>query len=303
MPLSQTINFDATAVKSQALRRLVERTLEALSLNKAEGVWDSLRKGQSEYPDKPTVLVGDLCELTSAQGWKHWTVRPSLLFVVFLVRTASDETRLSSPDVVFCSNEGRFFVCDVKCSAATESSSLHVLHDYFKAFVERLEPDRILAAKVVDGIIWVQFGDGLERAVEWRELPFAKRLGVVPTAAWAREHGDSVSVRDASGREAGIDAGVLRAAMDADFQKHMAAEDEADRRAVGAKIRRLRERLNLSQEEVSRKGGLPQESLSRIENGRRDPRLDTLRKLAKGFGVTLPVLLERLSSDQANGRT
>jgi hypothetical protein len=60
------------------------------------------------------------------------------------------------------------------------SSEEHVkgrIHDLFKVVVERMEPDRVTDARfsVEDGVLWVRFGDGLERAVTWGTLPFASR--------------------------------------------------------------------------------------------------------------------------------
>jgi len=67
-------------------------------------------------------------------------------------------------------------------------------------------------------------------------------------------------------------------------------------RGSPSRLRRLREEFGLSQQQVSERSGVVQESLSRLENGRRDPRLETLRKLARGMDMTLPELLQSLSS-------
>ncbi len=58
----------------------------------------------------------------------------------------------------------------------------------------------------------------------------------------------------------------------------------------------VREGLGFSQLELSRRCGIAQESLSRIETGRRDPRLNTLQRLARGMGLSLDELLGRLSA-------
>lgn len=73
-------------------------------------------------------------------------------------------------------------------------------------------------------------------------------------------------------------------------------EDDGERKIVGARIRAVRESASLSQQELSRRSGIAQESSSRIETGRRDPRLGTLRRLAKGLGLSLDQFMERLSA-------
>jgi DNA-binding XRE family transcriptional regulator len=157
----------------------------------------------------------------------------------------------------------------------------------------RMTEARFIAA---DSILYVCFEDGLERAVHWADLPFASRLGVIPVAVSTGSGGESLAVVDESGREVDVSAESLRAALDEECRARLLSADQAERRATGARIRVAREGLGLSQLELSRRSGIAQESLSRIETGRRDPRLGTLQKLARGMGLSLEQLLVRLSA-------
>jgi ribosome-binding protein aMBF1 (putative translation factor) len=103
-------------------------------------------------------------------------------------------------------------------------------------------------------------------------------------------------VRVESGREVDVSAESLRAALDEECGARLQSADQSERRATGARIRVAREGLGLSQLELSRRSGIAQEPLSRIETGRRDPRLGTLQKLARGMGLSLEQLLVRLSA-------
>jgi HTH-type transcriptional regulator, competence development regulator len=160
------------------------------------------------------------------------------------------------------------------------------------------EPDRVLVVRfcAIDSILWVQFGDGLERAVRWSDLPFAREVGLVPATASAGFGGESVVLVNEVGTEITVDAGSLRACLDEQYRAKLESEDDSERKIVGARIRAVRESASLSQQELSRRSGIAQESLSRIETGRRDPRLGTLRRLAKGLGLSLDQLMERLSA-------
>ena len=51
------------------------------------------------------------------------------------------------------------------------------------------------------------------------------------------------------------------------------------------KLRRLRRRAALSQQELARRAGTTQETISRLERGHHDARGSTLRRLAKALGV------------------
>jgi DNA-binding XRE family transcriptional regulator len=297
------IGFDASGVKSRAFRRVVEKALEELSLDKAEGVWDSLRSPSQRLRTEPMLLVGDLGQLGRSSAFEDWIPAPAPFFVVLCARTARDEQRLASPDVALRMKDERVFLLDVKHSRHSQADESVFVRDYFRALVARLRPDRVFVARfsAVDGVLWVEFGDGLYRAVEWARLPFAGELAIAPVAAAVREQGQSVLVRDAAGREIDVDSGSLRAAVDADYRGRLASEDRSARQTNGARLRALRESLSLSQEELSRRSGIPQESLSRIERGHRDPRLETLTKLAGGCGLTLAGLLERLSDAGQTG--
>lgn len=297
-PTTEHIAFDASPVRSQLCRRHIEGALEQLSLARTEGIWQSMLGAQKRFPRSRTVVVGDLHELTSSLSLDELAAGPSSLSYVLLVRTALDKKRLAEPDVALRLNDDKFFVFDLQCANVREAKLLPVMSEYFRGFIERLQPDRVRTARFssIDGILWLEFGDGLNRATQWAALPLARQMGFTPVSASAREHGQAVQLVDAEGREVDIDAGALRALVDPAHLARIEDEDRGLRSQIGGRLRRVREQLGLSQEQVAERSGVAQESLSRIETGRRDPRLETLRKLAKGLDMTLHELLESISS-------
>ncbi|SIT28354.1 helix-turn-helix domain-containing protein [Chryseobacterium gambrini] len=56
---------------------------------------------------------------------------------------------------------------------------------------------------------------------------------------------------------------------------------------IAKNIKRIREVKNLSQKEICTDSGVPQGQYSRIENGKVEPSISTLEKLAKVFGVSI----------------
>ena len=54
---------------------------------------------------------------------------------------------------------------------------------------------------------------------------------------------------------------------------------------IGDNLKRQRIRKALTQEELARKAGLTTASVARIERNETEPRMSTLRKLAKSLGV------------------
>lgn len=61
---------------------------------------------------------------------------------------------------------------------------------------------------------------------------------------------------------------------------------------LGTNLRAARERLGLTQEQVAERCGVHFTEISRIEAGKRDPRVSTLRRLAEAVEVKPGELLE-----------
>lgn len=290
------IDYDTTPISSAQVRRSVDVALDRLSLRKKDGVWQSLLRLQGDFPKATTVLVADLHQLSGGSQLDYWSAGPSNMAYVFLLRTASDRRRFRDPQYALRLNDEKFFLLDIDLASTRGVDFSHTIQNYFRPLVDSLGADRIRSARFAeaDSLLWVEFGDGLERGVRFETLPFAARVDFTPVSASASEHGQSVLFLDAAGGELDVDAGALRAAVDPTHREQIELQDALEREAVGDRIRRVRERSGLSQEELSIRSGVPQESLSRLENGRRDPRMETLRKLAAGYGLELGDFLARL---------
>lgn len=63
--------------------------------------------------------------------------------------------------------------------------------------------------------------------------------------------------------------------------------------ALGKRVRDLRHKLNLSQEEFSAKADLHRTYISDLESGLRNPTITTLNKVAKALKVELKDLLDK----------
>ena len=65
-------------------------------------------------------------------------------------------------------------------------------------------------------------------------------------------------------------------------------------RALANRIKELRDRKGISQEELAHRAGLSCTGMGFLETGKRWPRLDTLMKVAQGLNVTVDELLKGL---------
>jgi len=61
---------------------------------------------------------------------------------------------------------------------------------------------------------------------------------------------------------------------------------------LGTNLRAARERLGLTQEEVAQRSGVHATEVSRIESGKRDPQVSTLRRLAEAVEMKPGQLLD-----------
>ena len=60
---------------------------------------------------------------------------------------------------------------------------------------------------------------------------------------------------------------------------------------VGEKIREARKKLGLTQNALARRLGIPYQGISQYERGTRNPKLETLNRIADSLGVPLSQLL------------
>ena len=74
-------------------------------------------------------------------------------------------------------------------------------------------------------------------------------------------------------------------------------DDELDpNAALGAVVRKLRERAELSQEDLATRAELDEREVAAIEAGQLEPTWGDLRRIARVLSVPLPELLARLES-------
>lgn len=62
--------------------------------------------------------------------------------------------------------------------------------------------------------------------------------------------------------------------------------------AIGQTLQELREQHGMSQSDAARACGVTRQYWGRVEGGDSQPRSDTLRKIAQGFGLDYPALLD-----------
>ena len=72
-------------------------------------------------------------------------------------------------------------------------------------------------------------------------------------------------------------------------------EEDMNLVAFGKKVATLRQKRNLTQDQLAEKTGLAVDTIGAIEQGRRWARLTTLHKLAKGLAISTDELFKGLN--------
>lgn len=70
------------------------------------------------------------------------------------------------------------------------------------------------------------------------------------------------------------------------------AESLAPRIEIVREIRKTRQEMNITQEELAEASGTKKSNISRLESGRYNPSLDFLVKVAEGLGRTIEIQLK-----------
>ncbi len=71
-------------------------------------------------------------------------------------------------------------------------------------------------------------------------------------------------------------------------------------REIGSRLREVREYLNISQQQVSERTGIPRPSISAIENGKRRVEVGELEKLAGLYGYPVGYFIGESESGETN---
>jgi DNA-binding XRE family transcriptional regulator len=117
------------------------------------------------------------------------------------------------------------------------------------------------------------------------------RERLVPESATV---GPTRSAIELSTRDGGlfeIDSASVRALIDKAFAAELRRSEAEYHETLGARLRRAREEAGLTQPALGERAGLDQAVISRLERGKVRPRIDTLRRIAEGLGLSVSELL------------
>jgi len=285
---SKTV-VDFTAVGQRRFRDCLRSALSEISaeFRESDTFWDRFTRS-SRTRDEPTLVMADLASMVRefrGSDVHDWTASVRRVWPYFVAFVRTDRDRRCAPFV-----DDLLRASDMRINICNDADDWATINQCLRAGITGLRPDALHDARFLpqmDGL-WVQFGDGLAGMLTWDALGVADvRDELIPESARVSSTGTTLEVvtRDAGLFE--IDAASARAVLDQPFSAKLLAEATRHDEDLGTRLRRAREHAGLTQAQLGERTALDQAVISRIENGRIRPRIDTLRRLADGLAVSV----------------
>ncbi len=134
------------------------------------------------------------------------------------------------------------------------------------------------SAGLLDEGIEMSFADGRSGLIPFAAVPELHERAAVSAIALPNPY--ELVIETAAGEHVEIPWDFARHYCDASYRPTVEAIAAEGRRALGGRVRRLRESSGLTQEALARKAGIGRITLVRLEAGERSPRLRTLSAIA-----------------------
>ncbi len=298
--VSNGLYVDLTRVGAQSFRKAITREMAGLGYRPKpfRRFWASLASGDAGGFPAHLVVMADLSRLAGAFAgarrdvWRSCIRQSNALLVAFL-RGPSDVRCADAIDTILRGSEGRLRLC-----TARRPLSDH-LRRHLADALEMPDPESLVDVRFseADRTVWLEFADGLRRALPWPALSAVLKLDEVrpalrPESIRIGDHPETLELLDARGHAFQIDSAALRALLDSRLAKNVYAASEAAAATLGDRLRARREAAGLTQSQLAGRSRITQEMISNLERGKHQPRFETLEKYAKGLGLSVPALLD-----------
>ncbi len=140
-------------------------------------------------------------------------------------------------------------------------------------------------------LLRVWFADGAVAVVPVSEIEQAGGLTTLDLSTVKLSDPYVIMMKSVKGETEEIPWDFVRVYADEEFNRSEREKGQLSLKALGKRIRQLREQSGLSQEQLARKAKIGRITLSRIENGKLYARTKTLEKVARALGARMEDLI------------
>ena len=293
---SSKVSFDVTEVKREDTRACLKESVETsgYASKEIDNFWDRfLRQTESRRIPQNSLVISDLARIVRNYldlGAHRWvsSVRRARPYFVALVRTKHDVRYAFLIDDLMRHSDFRLTVCrGLEC----EDEMRECLNEALAA----LDPESVVEVRFSlarPDELWVEFGDGLSGFASWNALGIDNVIeNLVAESATVGSRGKTIELTATDGGLFEIDSVSIRMVLDRAFARDVSERARVSDEAVGQHVRAARKSACLTQTALGERAGLDQAVISRLEQGRHQPRVDTLRRVATALEMKLPELL------------
>jgi len=288
-----SVDVDWTDIGSATTRAEVESTFYTLGRKPEpkERAWDLFVSEQTTNTPRGLIVMTDLSRCaasfrrTKPQRWSL-AVRSANPYIVAFVRNKQDERCAAMVDDIVHASQNRLVVCSKTAGKSLQTCISRALAG--------IDPNSIIDARFADDTnsLWLEFGDGRKTILDWSRLGLDEvKPALIPSSVTVSDDLDAIQVPRRDGSLFDIDSTAVRSLIDGELSNRLdkTAGDITDN--LGLRLKRKRKGLGLTQTELAGQSGLEQALISKMEQGRHQPRFTTLSKVAKGLNLSVTELL------------
>ncbi len=236
-----------------------------------------------------------LAKLTRQSDKKCWSyyIRKNQPHFISLIRSSKDENYADFIDDLVRFFDGRLSV--VRIRENMDASVRKTLKNEIRKYIERhLSPDSLMEVSYIekDKGYQVSFNDGVSGFVSLEEMgleEYEEQLMIDRPAI--EEMGKAIELFSHEGELFEIDALAVKTLLSKPEHEVVNEQSKETATQVGERIRSVRKKESLTQQELSQNTGIDQAIISKIENGKHIPRYDTLKRIADGMGISVSRLV------------
>ena len=237
---------------------------------------------------EPLVVAGNLTDLIESSAEFSAFCRRQPTAVLGVIEAHKDEIAMMNVDLLARCADGRILVIQAKTSQELAAVDIN---EVFSKLAGAFSCTFVISARHVSADkIAVAFGDGLTGETNLSRIGVNANNLLLRTLR-ASADGDSIEVETIAGKTVDIDSSAVRALFDRKHAAELRDKNKSVRLDVGQRLRAARESKQMSQVALAEASGLAQEVISRIENGKQEPRYGTLAKMASGLNLSVEELL------------
>ena len=304
----QVLQLDLSGIQSKRLTQEVRDAVLAQyshSVRERDGVWGGpaawIHTG-TEPADSPALLFAHLSRVAEAVTpvtSMRWLTasRSRPLWVVAFVEGRPDGQHATRIEGVLRSLDGRLSLIPEPRFTPLRRRWAGG-EEQVRGVLDLLRPDAILEVRTLPAPIrlLVRFGDGRAATLTPEQLGVAGASDELQfLAASPGPGGRTLRIPARSGPEGEgleLDAEAVQALVQEVGTVEALVPDQAGVSVpIGFRIRAARREQGLSQAALGARIGVGQAVISNLERGVHTPRMDTLKRVARGLGISLPELL------------